>query len=131
MSLQHLKLEKNIFHPMLAVAFINFVLTVVMLVISTTIFATPSGVELKLPSPAEALEAERQIIIRVTSENVIYLDTKVVTLNDLRRYLFANNLRGSFIVIKSDRHSSMGRIADILDLCRAIPGATVNVSTAF
>jgi biopolymer transport protein ExbD len=129
MSLAHLKVEKNIFQPILVVAFITFVLVMVMLVMSTTIFARPSGIELNLASLNEA--SDKQIIIRVTSENVIYLDGKVVTLNDLRRYLSSGNFRGALIAIKSDRRTSMGRVSDILDLCRGIPGATVNVSTVF
>ena len=48
MSLERFEVKRNIIHPLLAISFINFVLTVVMLVMSTTIFATPSGVAVKL-----------------------------------------------------------------------------------
>ena len=67
--------------------------------------------------------------IVITSENVIYIDGKVVTLNELRRFLARGDFRFHAIMIKADRRSSMGRVADILDLCRGISGATVNVST--
>ena len=97
---------------------------------STTIFATPSGVAVNCPTRREVLNPSgRQVEITITSENVIYVDGKVVTLNELRRFLARGDFRSGVITIKADRRSSMGRVADILDLCRGISGATVNVST--
>ena len=69
------------------------------------------------------------IVITITSENVIYVDARVVTLIELRRFLASKDLRHESIMIKVDRRSSMGRVSDILDLCRGISGANVNVST--
>jgi biopolymer transport protein ExbD len=114
----------------LAISLINFVLTIVLLVISATIFATPSGVVLNCSNPREGLNLSgQQVEITITSENVIYVDGKVVTLNELRRFLAQREFRSGAIMVKADRRSSMGRVADILDLCRGIPGAKVNVST--
>jgi len=130
MSLERFEVKRNILHPLLAISFINFVLTVVMLVMSTTIFATPSGVAVNCPTLREVLNPSgQQVEIAITSENVIYVDGKVVTLNELRRFLARGDFRSGAIMIKADRRSSMGRVADILDLCRGISGATVNVST--
>ena len=50
MSLERFKVKGNIIHPLLAVGFINFVLMVVVLIMSTTIFARPSGVQMEFPS---------------------------------------------------------------------------------
>ena len=130
MSLEHLKIKGNIIHPILAVGFINFVLTVVILIMSTTIFARPSGVQMEFPSFNEGANAQgKAVVITITSENVIYIDGRVVTLNELRHFLAQGNFRGESIMVKVDRRASMGRVADILDLCRGILGASVNVST--
>ena len=130
MSLERFKVKRNIIHPLLAIGFINFLLMLVMLFMSTTIFAVPSGVVLRYPSFREDTGLSgRQAVIVVTSENVIYVDGKVMTLNELRRFLAREDFRSGAIMIKVDRRSSMGRVADILDLCRGISGATVNVST--
>lgn len=130
MSLERFEVKKNIIHPLLALAFINFILMVVVLMMFTTIFATPSGIAVKFPSFREnASPWGQQVEITVTSENVIYIDGKVVTLNELRRFLARGDFRFRAIMVKADRRSSMGRVADILDLCRGISGATVNVST--
>ena len=130
MSLEKFAVKGNIIHPILAVGFINFVLMVVVLVISTTIFARPSGVQMEFPSLKEGVNSPGQgVVIMVTAENVIYIDGRVVTLNELRRFLAQGNFRRDALMIKVDRRASMGRVADILDLCRGISGASVNVST--
>ena len=130
MSLERFKMKGNIFHPLLAVGFINFVLMVVILIMSTTIFARPSGVQMEFPSFKEGTNALGQgVVITVTGENVIYINGRVVTLNELRRFLAQGNFRRDVLMIKADRRASMGRVADILDLCRGISGASVNVST--
>jgi len=130
MSLERFEVKSNIFHPILAVGFINFVLTVVILIMSTTIFARPSGVQLEFPSFKDRANAPGQgVVITVTSENVIYIDGRVVTLNELRRFLTQGHFSKEALMIKADKHASLGRVADILNLCRGISGARVNVST--
>jgi biopolymer transport protein ExbD len=130
MSLERFEMKENILHPILAVGLINFVLTVVILIMSATVFARPSGVQMEFPSFKEGGNAaEGGVVIMITSENVIYIDNRVVTLNELRRFLAQGNFRRDALMIKVDRRASMGRVADILDLCRGISGASVNVST--
>ncbi|MBF0571604.1 MAG: biopolymer transporter ExbD [Candidatus Omnitrophica bacterium] len=130
MSLTHFKVDKNIIHPILGVSFINFVLMVVILIMSTTIFARPSGVQMEFPLFKEgAGSSGRTVQITVTGENVIYIDGRVVTLNELRHFLAQGNFMRDSLMIKADARASMGRVADILDLCRGISGASVNVST--
>jgi len=130
MSLERFEIKRNIFHPILAVGFINFVLMVVMLIMSTTIFARPSGVQMDFTSFKEGGGTSGGgVVITVTSENVIYIDGHVVTLNELRRFLADRDFRRQALMVKVDPKASMGRVADILDLCRGISGASVNVST--
>jgi len=129
MSLERFKIDTNIIHPILAVSFINFVLMVVVLIMSTTIFARPSGIQMEFPSFKEGADSSGGVAIMITSENVIYIDGRVVTLNELRRFLAQGNFRGGVLRVKVDVRASMGRVADILDLCRGISGVSVNVST--
>ena len=124
-----MNVKSNIFHPILVIGFINFLFLVV-LIMSTTIFARPSGVQMEFPSIKEGINTSgREVVITVTSENVIYIDGHVVTLNELRRFLAHGKFYKETLMIKVDRRASMGRVADILDLCRGIVGASVNVST--
>jgi len=129
MSLEQYQIKEKIFHPILAVGFINFVLIINLLIMSTTIFAKPSGVLMEFPSYREGISQGREITMMVTSENVIYVEGRVVTLNELKHFLAVGDFRRNTLILKVDPHASMGRVADILDLCRGIPGANVNVST--
>jgi biopolymer transport protein ExbD len=130
MSLERFKVKGNIIHPLLAVGFINFILMVVVLMMSTTIFARPSGVQMEFPLFKEgAYSGGQGVVITITGENVIYINGHVVTLNELRRFLARGNFFKETLMIKADPRASMGRVADILDLCRGISGASVNVST--
>jgi len=130
MSLEGHKVKRNIFHPLLAVGFINFVLTVGVLIMSTTIFAKPSGVQMNFPAFRTDTGAPGQeVVITVTGENVIFINGRVVTLNELRHFLARGGFNRDALMIKADKRASMGRVADILDLCRGISGASVNVST--
>jgi biopolymer transport protein ExbD len=129
-SLERFNLKENILHPLLMISFINFILVLIVLLLSATIFAKPSGIQLEFPLlKEEGGLAGKEVVIVVNSENVIYVDGHVVTLSELRRFLAQGNFRRNALIIRVDTHASMGRVADILDLCRGIPGATVNVST--
>jgi len=101
-----------------------------LLVMSTTIFARPSGVQMEFPYFKEGINSPGQrVTITITSENVIYIDNRVVTLEEFRRFLAQGNFYKEALMIKVDRRASMGRVADVLELCRGISGASVNVST--
>jgi biopolymer transport protein ExbD len=129
-SLEHLEVKGNIIHPILAIGYINFVLMLVVLIMSATVFARPSGVQLEFPAIREGISIPGQrVVMTITGENVIYIDGRVVTLNELRRFLAQGNFRRDALMIRVDSKASMGRVADILDLCRGILGASVNVST--
>ena len=52
-GLERFMVKRNIIHPLLAISFINFILMLVVLIMSTTIFATPSGVAVKFPASRE------------------------------------------------------------------------------
>ncbi len=130
MSLSHLRMPGNIIHPVVGVVFINFILVVILLVMSVTVLATPAGIDLKFPSASVGGREEGAVDIKVTSEDVIYFNGKVVTLNELRRVLSSFNYQNKLMMIKVDRRASMGRITDIWDFCRGIPGVRVNVSTS-
>jgi len=130
MSLERFEVKKNIIHPVLALWCINFVLMLGLLVMSTTIFARPSGVQMEFPYFKEGINSPGQrVTITITSENVIYIDNRVVTLEEFRRFLAQGNFYKEALMIKVDRRASMGRVADVLELCRGISGASVNVST--
>ncbi|HDZ77597.1 MAG TPA: biopolymer transporter ExbD [Candidatus Omnitrophica bacterium] len=67
------------------------------------------------------------MVITISAENVIYLNAKIVTLDELRVYL--KKFKGKPMLIKSDRRSSLGRVVEIWDLCRDLGITNINIAT--
>jgi len=124
-----MRVEFNIWQPIVYTGLLNFILIMVMLVMATSIMATPAGVTLNVSGDAPIVKNNISIDIKITAENVLYVDGKVMTINELRRVLASPQLRGGVINIRSDKRSSMGRVMDVLGLCRGIIQGQVNVTS--
>ncbi len=68
-------------------------------------------------------------MIAITAENVFYLNGKVVTLSELKKDLAKIEFSRRNISIRVDRHSSMGRVMDVWDLCRSLGNSHVHIVT--
>ncbi len=109
---------------------IDVVLLMLIFFILSSSLASQSGINVKLPKAitSDAIK-EENLTITVTSENVIYLDNKIITFKELRRELKKNINQSRPVLIKADRRSSMGRIVDIWDLCRELGIEKINIAT--
>ena len=118
-------------HPVLAVVFLNFILLLVLLLMVFSFFAAPSGFEIRMPrfSAGENLN-DLRVTIRITGENVLYLNDKAVTINDLKRALFKLNVRSPLVSVIVDRRAAMGRVVDVWNLCQGLGFARVNIMAA-
>ncbi|MBI4309585.1 MAG: biopolymer transporter ExbD [Candidatus Omnitrophica bacterium] len=118
-------------HPVVGIAFLNFIFVVFLLVIFFSFFAVPSGFELRLPrlGPVGGLNAfdEPYVTVRITSENVLYFNDKVVTINELKRALFKIKAVNKLLYLRVDRRASAGRMADVWDLCKGLEIARVKI----
>ncbi len=97
----------------------------------TSSFIFQPGIKVNLPRAitSEAL-SEKNIIITVTSENLIYVDGKLVTISELNLKLKdIADLRRS-ILIKADEKASLGRVVKIWDICRQTGISKVNIATS-
>ncbi|MFH0732244.1 MAG: biopolymer transporter ExbD [Candidatus Omnitrophota bacterium] len=96
----------------------------------TSNFIFQPGIKVNLPRAitSEAL-SEKNVIITITAENLIYIDNKLITINEINPYLREiANLRKS-ILIKADEKSSLGRVVKIWDICRQAGISKVNIAT--
>ena len=119
------------FHPVVATAFLNFIFLILVMVVFFSFFATPSGFEIRLPGVANSGMFEKQFTVRITAENVLFFNEKVVTINDLKRALFKiANTANTVVYLQVDRRSSMGRVVDVWDLCKGLGIAQVKIIPA-
>jgi len=105
-----------------------FLLLIFFLLLSSFVFQ--SGIVVKLPKAitSEVIK-EENLIITMTSEDVLYINDKVSTMKTLRQELGKRENKKRLILIKADRRASLGRIIDIWDLCRELGIERVNIAT--
>lgn len=110
--------------PVLILGVINLGLILLLLNIASSRFAEPLGMALNLSStnPQKA-----EVIIKLNSENVIYVNDKVITFNELRRFLARPNLKGGRLALQVDRRASAGRMMEVMELCRGLTQGQVYV----
>ena len=83
---------------------------------------------MQLPTSTETIKNESLAII-ITSENVMYVDGRVITMKVLRHELGKKQNRGHAILIKADRRASLGRIIDIWNLSRELGIQKINIAS--
>ena len=127
---RHIKVEHGLrqfdIAPLIDVVFI--LLTFFML---TSSFVLQPGIRIELPSAAnsEGVVA-RNITIAITAEDIVYLNNAVVTDSELEDYLTAEHDRITSVFISADRHSTVGRIVSVWDICKKTGLSQVNIATS-
>jgi len=93
-------------------------------------FTFQSGIHVKLPRAVTSdVIKQSQFSIVITSEDIIYLNGAIVSLDELDDRLKTLSKTDTRIMINSDRRSSMGRIVDVWDLCRKTGIQKINIAT--
>ncbi|MDP8212185.1 MAG: biopolymer transporter ExbD [Candidatus Zapsychrus exili] len=94
-------------------------------------FTFQSGINVKLPKAITSdVIKEENLVVTITSENIIYLNGTITTLKELNVHLSktaADKKRP--LLIKADRRASVGRIVDVWDLCRNLGIEKINIAT--
>ena len=129
MKTDHLYAIKIPVHPVVMVAAMNLFLLILMLLIYCSSLSRPAGFEIFIPPLVETENLQNNQTITITAENIFYLNGKVVTLNELKKDLAKMDASHRNIFIRVDRRSSMGRVMDVWDLCRAMGKAQVHIVT--
>jgi len=96
----------------------------------TSSFIMQPGIKVNLPKAvtSEVVKYEN-IEVVVSGENVIYLNGKVLTLQELKELLKQIAKRQNPILIKADKRASLGRVVEIWDMCRDLGISQINIAT--
>jgi len=88
------------------------------------------GINVKLPKAltSEAIDS-RSLTIVVSSEDIIYLEDKPCTMNEIEDFI----KKGKFgsIFIKADRDASLGAVVQIWDLCKRFKIERIGIATTY
>jgi len=109
---------------------IDIVFQLLIFFMLTSSFIMQPGIRVKLPKAVTSdVVRSENIEIMVTSENVTYLNGKLVTSAELKTMLTQAAKRSQTILIKADKRASLGRVVEIWDLARDIGVSQVNIAT--
>ena len=126
---RHTKLEHGLGQIDIA-PLIDVIFQLLIFFMLSSSFTFQSGINVKLPKAVTSdIIKEENLIVTITSENIIYLNGIVTTMKELKRRLGQPNIKDRPLLIKADRRASVGRIVDIWDLCRNIGIERINIAT--
>lgn len=93
-------------------------------------FTTTAAVPLQLP-PAVTAEAvgDTPIVITLTPQSLIYLNDRLIAVEELRTALVPLVRQGHAVLIKADAQAPVGRLAALWDLCRQLGVARIAMAT--
>ena len=96
----------------------------------TSSFIVPSGIRINLPKAVTSqMVKSRTLEVMVSGENVIYVDAKVVNIQELKSILKGLIARNQPLLIKADRRAQLGRVVEIWDMARNLGLTQVNIAT--
>ncbi len=95
-------------------------------------FVTQPGIKITLPSAATAkLHPEEDIIISITEDSNLYLNEKLVTLENLLEQLEIEIIKTEkkTVIIKADEKIDLGLAVKVMDLARQAEAERLIIST--
>ena len=109
---------------------IDIVFQLLIFFMLTSSFVIQPGIKVNLPKAltSEVVKLENLEIL-VTSENVVYLNGRVVNTQELKVILKISGKKAQTILIKADKRASLGRVVEIWDLARDMGVTQINIAT--
>lgn len=109
---------------------IDIVFQLLIFFMLTSSFVIQPGIKVNLPKAAtsEVIKYEN-IEVLVTAENIIYLNAKIVTMQELKKLLTQGAKREQTILIKADKRASLGRVVEVWDMARDLGITQINIAT--
>ena len=109
---------------------IDIVFQLLIFFMLTSSFVMQPGIKVNLPKAATSEVVRPDTIeVMVTSENVTFIDSKVVTQQELKNLFKQVAKRDQTIFIKADRRASLGRVVEIWDMARDLGITQINIAT--
>ena len=126
---RHMELEHGLKQIDIA-PLIDMVFQLIIFFMLTSSFVVQHGIKINLPKAvtSDAVKYENIEII-VSGENVIYLNGKVITMNELKALFNQVRNRKQTILIKADKRASLGRVVEIWDMARDLGISQINIAT--
>lgn len=109
---------------------IDMVFQLLIFFMLTSSFIAQSGIKVNLPKAITAQASEGDtVIITISRENVIYLDKKVLTVQEIKIALERAGKTKRPVLIMADQRARLGRVVEVWDMARDLGVEQVNIAT--
>lgn len=109
---------------------IDIIFLLLIFFLLTSSFVFQPGIKINLPKAVTSeVIPEKNLTVIITSDNLIYLNNKLITTNELKEALRKAAGDNRSILIKSDKKASVGKVVQIWDMCRDLGISQVSVAT--
>jgi biopolymer transport protein ExbD len=116
--------------PALVIPFADIVIQAVFLVLLVAVLSSKATFEVRIPRAVTSDVAhEESVTVVITGEDIFYLNGRVVTDEELRSFLRRSGDLQRPLIIKADRHASVGRIVEVWNLARGLGFERVEFAT--
>lgn len=99
----------------------------------TSSFVVQSGIRVNIPKASTSeLISKKEHEITINSEDIVFLDNTMTTIEDLRLALKKIVLKekNPSLFLKADRLTSVGKVVEIWDLCREVGIENINIAAS-
>ncbi|MBU4305149.1 MAG: biopolymer transporter ExbD [Candidatus Omnitrophica bacterium] len=98
----------------------------------TSSFIVLPGITINLPKAVTSeIIKEKNLILTINSDNVLYLNEKPITFSELTGFLdeMVKSKQEKPILIKADKDTQLGTVVKVWDICRKVGVSQINIAT--
>jgi biopolymer transport protein ExbD len=109
---------------------IDIVFQLLIFFMLTSSFIIQPGIKVNLPKAvtSEVVKYDNVEIV-ISGENVVYVNGKVTTAQEMDLVLKQAAKRNQSVLIKSDKRASLGKVVEVWDMCRDSGVSQINIAT--
>ncbi len=111
------------------IPFVDIMLVLLTIVLTTSTFMATGLLPIELPKVADTqVESLKSLIIEIEVEGNIHLNSKLVSLNDLKKSIILFDKKTP-VLIRADKNIALQVFVDVLDLIKKTGFEKVNLQT--
>lgn len=111
--------------------FVNVFFVLLIFFMFSSSFIFQPGIKVALPKAVTAeVVSQENAVIAITKEDAVYMNDRQITQEELSSSLSLLAKDKTPLLIKADRNSSLGKIVEILDMCRIEGVSQVSLATS-
>jgi biopolymer transport protein ExbD len=109
---------------------IDVVFQLIIFFMLTSSFITQTGIKINLPKAVTSeVVQEETLVVTISAEGLIYLNDRLLSIEELKDELQRAEIQGKPLLIKADRRASLGKVVEVWDYCREAGITQVNIAT--